>query len=169
MVCLHQGDQCLAVMQVCPPRDADGQGQTRPLSDQMDLRSVLAPVDRIRACQVPLFRARMFTESIAQRDQSSSPREPSSSRTSGGAWPTPWPSTTRQNDGAPSPLTDRTTQLATAATCSPTWPRTRSRPAPHDRRAGGGHRPEAAKAPPAPPAGTTETPNERCLSGAVRQ
>lgn len=77
---LHEGDQGLAVVQV-RPRDCDGEGQTGPLGDQVDLRPVLAPVDRIRTCQVPLFRARMFTESIAQRDQSSSPRAPSSSRT----------------------------------------------------------------------------------------
>jgi hypothetical protein len=42
---------------------------------------VLAPIHRIRTCQLPLFNARMFTESIAQRDESESPREPSSSRT----------------------------------------------------------------------------------------
>ncbi|MGW1025736.1 sigma-70 family RNA polymerase sigma factor [Streptomyces sp. NPDC002577] len=64
-----------------PVGDSDGDGQTGPLGDQMDLRPVLAPVDRIRTCQVPLFRARMFTESIAQRDQSNSPRAPSSSST----------------------------------------------------------------------------------------
>ncbi len=34
-------------------RDPDGQGQTGPLGDQVDLRSVLAPVDRIRTCRVP--------------------------------------------------------------------------------------------------------------------
>ena len=77
---LHERDQCLAVVEV-GPGDADGDGQTRPFRDQVDLRAVLAPVDRIRARQVPLFRARMFTESIALRDQSSSPRAPSSSRT----------------------------------------------------------------------------------------
>ncbi|TVZ76294.1 hypothetical protein FB157_14525 [Streptomyces sp. BK340] len=42
------------------------------------------------ALPVPLFRARMFTESIAQRDQ---PRAPSSWRPGGEASPTPWPST----------------------------------------------------------------------------
>ena len=61
--------------------DAHRQGQTGPLGDQVDLRAVLAPVDRIRARQLPFFRARMFTGSIAQRDQSKSPRDPSSSRT----------------------------------------------------------------------------------------
>ncbi len=41
----------------------------------------LPPVGGIWTCQVPLLRARMFTESIAHRDQSRSPRAPSSSRT----------------------------------------------------------------------------------------
>jgi hypothetical protein len=59
------------------PGNTDGQGQTGPFSEQVDLRSVLAPVHRIRIRQLPLFRARMFIESIAHRDQSSSPREPS--------------------------------------------------------------------------------------------
>lgn len=76
---LHQRDQGLTVVQV--RRDPDGDGQTGPLGDQVDLRAVLDPADRIRTRQVPLFRARMFTESIAQRDQSSSPWDPSSSRT----------------------------------------------------------------------------------------
>lgn len=75
-----QGDQGLAVVGV-RSRDPDGDGQTGAFSDQVDLRPFLAPVDRIRACQVPPFRARMFTESIAHRLQSSSPRAPSSSST----------------------------------------------------------------------------------------
>jgi hypothetical protein len=62
-------------------RDPDGYGQAEPLGDQVDFRAVLAPIDRIRTCQVPLFMALMFTESIAQRLQSSPPRAPSSSRT----------------------------------------------------------------------------------------
>lgn len=77
---LHERDQGLAVMQV-GPGNADGDRQTGAFRNQVDLRAVLAPVDRIRTCQVPLFRARMFTESIAHRDQSSSPRAPCSSRT----------------------------------------------------------------------------------------
>ncbi len=78
-----KGLEGLAVVQV-GARDCDGQGQTGPLVDQVDLRAVLTPIDRIRTCQIPLFKALMFTESIAQRDQSSSPRAPSSSRT--GRW-----------------------------------------------------------------------------------
>src|SRR5689334_24934734 len=77
---LDQWDEGLAVVEI-RPRDPDGYRQTRSFGDQVDLRAVLAPIDRIRTCQVPLFRARMFTESIAQRLQSSSPRAPSSSRT----------------------------------------------------------------------------------------
>ncbi len=69
----------LAVVEV-RAGDPDRDRQTGPLSDRMDLRAFLAPVHRIRTCQLPPFRARMFTESIAQRDQSSAPREPSSSR-----------------------------------------------------------------------------------------
>lgn len=64
-----------------PPRSRQRDGQTRPLGNQVDLRAALAPVHRSRTCQVPLFTARMFTESIAQRDQSTSPRALSSSRT----------------------------------------------------------------------------------------
>lgn len=71
----------------------------------------------------------MFTESIAQRDQSSSPRAPSSSRPGGGAWPRLWPSSTRRSAGGPSLSTARTMQTSAAATRSPTWPRTRSQPA----------------------------------------
>jgi hypothetical protein len=76
-----QGLQGLAVVGV-GPRDRHGQGQTGPVGDQVDLRALLAPVDRIRTRQLPPLRARMLTESIAHRDQSTSPRAPSSSRTS---------------------------------------------------------------------------------------
>jgi lipoprotein-anchoring transpeptidase ErfK/SrfK len=62
-------------------------------ADEVDLRPVLAPVDRIRTCQVPLFMARMFTESIAQRVQSRRGRR-ARRGPGGGVWPTPWPSTT---------------------------------------------------------------------------
>ena len=51
---LHERDQGLAVVDV-GPRDPDGQGQTGPLGDQMDLRPVRAPVDRIRTRQAPPF------------------------------------------------------------------------------------------------------------------
>ena len=44
---LHQRDQRLTVVQV-RSRDSDGQGQTGPLSDQMDLRAVLAPATGLR-------------------------------------------------------------------------------------------------------------------------
>jgi hypothetical protein len=75
----------------------------------------------------------MFTESIAHLDQSSSPQEPSSSKT-------------RRCSLAQTRAfvhsvnlrwavrTDRTTPRATAATCSPTRPRTRSPPGPPDHR-----------------------------------
>ena len=63
------------------PEMPTDKGKTGALRDQVDLRAELAPVHRIRTCQVPLFKARMFTESMAQRDQSSSPRDPSSSST----------------------------------------------------------------------------------------
>lgn len=61
-------------------RGADGQGQTVPLGDQVDPRAVLAgPQDS--GLSVPPSQACMCTASIAQRDQSSSLREPSSPRT----------------------------------------------------------------------------------------
>jgi hypothetical protein len=77
----HQGPQGLAVVGV-GPRDRDGQGQIRLVGDQVDLRPLLALIDRIGTRQVPPLRARMFTEPIAYRDQSSSPREPSPSNAS---------------------------------------------------------------------------------------
>jgi len=76
----HQRLERLAVVEV-GARNPDRDRQPGPFSDQVDLRAVLAAIHRIRACQVPFFRARMFTESIAHRDQSNSPREPSSSGT----------------------------------------------------------------------------------------
>lgn len=76
---------------------------------------------------------------------------------SGGVSPTPWPSSTRRSADEPLPPTARMKQWATAVTCSPTWPRTRSRPAPHDHHADAVHHPEAATAPPAPRAETTPT------------
>ena len=77
---LDERDQGLAVVEV-GPGDRNRKGQTGTFGEQMDLRTVLAPIYRIRTCQIPFFRARMFTESTAQRDQSSLPRAPSSSRT----------------------------------------------------------------------------------------
>jgi hypothetical protein len=68
----HQRYQDLAVVQV-GAGDAQRQGQTGALGDEVDLRALLAPIYRIRTRQLPPFSARMFTESIAQRDQSSSP------------------------------------------------------------------------------------------------
>ncbi|SER88030.1 hypothetical protein SAMN05421870_10569 [Streptomyces qinglanensis] len=75
----------------------------------------------------------------------------------GGAWPTPWPSTTPQTAGAWSLRAGRTTTKATAATYSLTWQRTRSRPALPGRCADAAHRPAAATAPLAPLAGTAPT------------
>ncbi len=65
---LDQGNQGLAVVQV-RARDSDRGGQTGELTRSTGCGPVRSP----------LFRARMFTESIAQRDRSSSPRPPSSS------------------------------------------------------------------------------------------
>jgi hypothetical protein len=152
---LHQRDQGLAVVNVSAGYP-DGDGQTGPLGDQMDLRPVLAPVHRIRACRVPLFRARMYTESIAHLDQSRSPREPSSSRTR--RWSLAHTlAFTRRTGGEPSHRKVRTTRREAAATCIRKSLRTRSRPAPPDRHADADHRPVVAKAPRAPPAGTVPT------------
>lgn len=75
----------------------------------------------------------------------------------GGAWPTPWPSSTRRSVGGLSPPTARTMPLAAAARYNPRWQRRRSRPVLHGHHADAGHRPEAAMAPPAPPVGTAPT------------
>ncbi|CAL9650984.1 hypothetical protein SUDANB96_06658 [Streptomyces sp. enrichment culture] len=151
---LHQRNQGLTAVQArC--RASHGDGQTGPLGDQVNLRAALAPVHRVTACQAPLFTARMFTESITQRDQhrlapGSRPRR----RPGGRAWPTRGPSSTPRNAGGPSLPTARTTRTATAATCSLTvatdtivastarQPRRRSRPR--------GPRPPGPPAPAAP-------------------
>jgi hypothetical protein len=49
------------------------QWQSVPVRDQVDFRSALAAVGRIRSSQWPSFAARTLTESMAHRDQSSSP------------------------------------------------------------------------------------------------
>lgn len=76
----HQGLQALAVVGV-GSRDRHGQGQPGPFGDQVDLRALLTSIDRIRTREVPPLRAPMLTESIAHRNQSTSPRTPSSSNT----------------------------------------------------------------------------------------
>ncbi|RUP65557.1 hypothetical protein SSPNP10_24940 [Streptomyces sp. NP10] len=53
---LHERDQGLAVVDV-GAGDSDRQGQTGPLGDQMDLRPVLAPVDRVSDPSGPLFQS----------------------------------------------------------------------------------------------------------------
>jgi hypothetical protein len=54
-------------------RDGDGDGQAATVDDEVDFRSVLAAVGRIRSGQSPPLRARTLTESTAKRDQSRSP------------------------------------------------------------------------------------------------
>lgn len=76
----HQRDEGLAVVEA-GGRGPEREGQAVPVDDQVDFRSALAGGGRIRSRQPPPLRARTLTESIAHRDQSSSPREPSSSRT----------------------------------------------------------------------------------------
>lgn len=76
----HKRLQAQAVVHV-RPGDAEGQRQSVPVVDQMDLRSQLAAVGRIRSRQRPPFAARTLAESIAHRDQSSSPLSPSRSST----------------------------------------------------------------------------------------
>lgn len=72
--------QALAVVHV-GAGDTQRQRQPVPIGDQMNFRPQLATVGRIRSRQKAPFAARTLTESIAHRDQSSSPRAPSSSRT----------------------------------------------------------------------------------------
>lgn len=47
-----EGFETLAVVGV-GGGDADGEGQTGPLCDQVDIRALLAAIDRIRSCQLP--------------------------------------------------------------------------------------------------------------------
>src|SRR5699024_11495632 len=70
----NQRLQRLAVVQI-RTRDRHGNRKPGPIGDQVDLGALLAPIDRIGTRQVPPLRARMFTESTAQRDQSSSDRK----------------------------------------------------------------------------------------------
>jgi hypothetical protein len=58
-----------------PHRQRDPGG----VDQQVVLGASLAPVDRIRARQLPPRRARTLTESIAARDQSTWPSSPSQS------------------------------------------------------------------------------------------
>ena len=103
-------------------------------------------------------RARMFTESIAHRDQSSSPRAPSSSRTRRCSLAhTRAFDSTRANRRWAVGRTARTTRRQLP-------PRASRRGHEHDRGQhltvpvpAAGHHPAAATAPPAPPAGTTPT------------
>jgi hypothetical protein len=75
----HQRYQCLAVMDV-GRGDPQRERQSVAVDDEVDFRSVLAPVGRLRSRQWPIFAARTVTESIAHLDQSSSPSAPNSSR-----------------------------------------------------------------------------------------
>lgn len=76
----HERLQAKAVVHV-RAGDAQRQRHAVPVGDEVDFRSALATVGRIRSGQRPPFAARALTESIAHRDQSNSPRAPSSSRT----------------------------------------------------------------------------------------
>lgn len=75
----HEWFQSEAVVHV-GAGDAQGQGQPVAVRDQVDFRSALASIGRIRSGQWPPFAALTLTESIAHRDQSNAPRAPSSSR-----------------------------------------------------------------------------------------
>ena len=79
----YRADQRLQSLAVVQIRARDRHRNRKPgsIGDQVDLGALLAPIDRIRTRQIPPLRARVFTESTAHRDQSSSPREPSSSKT----------------------------------------------------------------------------------------
>lgn len=76
----HQRDQRLAVVKV-GAGNAHRDRQPVAVTDNVDLRPELAAISRIRSGQGPPLTARTLTESIAQRDQSSSPFAPSRSRT----------------------------------------------------------------------------------------
>lgn len=76
----HERLQAQTVVQV-GAGDSQRQGQSASVRDEVDLRSQLATVGRIWSGQWPPFAARTLTESIAHRDQSNSPRLPSSSST----------------------------------------------------------------------------------------
>ncbi|CAM5457332.1 hypothetical protein BSAF29S_05016 [Bacillus safensis subsp. safensis] len=130
---MHQRDQRLTVVQI-GPRDSGGQGQTGPLGDQVDLRARQRRSTGFGPVRSPFSApacspSRSRTGTSPTRHGSPARRGPG-----GGAWPIRGPSSTRQSADEPSPLTGRTRQKATAATCSPTWPRTRSRPALRGRR-----------------------------------
>lgn len=91
---VHQGFHALAVVGV-RGRGTDREVQTGPLSDQVDLRALLATIYGIRTRQIPPFAARMFTESVAQRDQSARRGHRARPAPGGGACPRPGPCSTR--------------------------------------------------------------------------
>ena len=53
----HDGARRLLALADMGDGDANRGGQTTSVGDQVDLRALLAPVHRIRTCQVPPFRA----------------------------------------------------------------------------------------------------------------
>lgn len=61
--------------------DSERDRKTVAVNYEMDFGPPLTSVGRIRSRQLPPLSARTLTESIAQRDQSSSPWAPSSSST----------------------------------------------------------------------------------------
>lgn len=76
----HQCDQRLTVVKVSAG-DAHRERQPVVVTDDVNLRSELAAIGRIRSSQRPPSTSRILTKSIAQRAQSSSPYTPSRSRT----------------------------------------------------------------------------------------
>lgn len=100
---LHERDQGLAVVDV-GTGDADRQGQTVPLCDQVDLRAVLVPVDRIRTRQPPLFSGPACSPSRSHSGTSPTRHGRRARRGPGGAAsPTPWLSSIRRSAGELSP------------------------------------------------------------------
>jgi hypothetical protein len=65
-----QRDEDLAVVEA-GGRDGNRQGQALAVGEEVDFRSLLASVGRIRSRRLPPMRARTLTESIVHRDQSS--------------------------------------------------------------------------------------------------
>lgn len=117
----HERLKALAVVHV-GSRDAQRQWESVPVRDQVNFRSQLAAVGRIRSGQWPSFAARRLTESIAHRASRARRGRRVRPGRRGGALPRRGPGSTEQTVGRPSASSDRT-PVGAAAKCSPRWPR----------------------------------------------
>ncbi len=123
----YQGFHSQAVMCV-RSRDADREGQTGPLGDQVDLRAFLAAIYGIRTRKVPPLLPACSPSQRHTATSSTRPGRRAHPAPGGEACPIPGPGSTPRTAGARSPQTGRS-PTAAGATYIPSWPRRRWPPA----------------------------------------